>query len=307
MDLILPDGLVARPLTLDDAEAVCEVMAASETFELGSAEIEAADILADWQRPSFDVAASTVGVFDGDRLVAYGEWSGGDRSDAAVHPDHHGRGIGTAVAGWVRARARERGQTVVGMPVPRGGTGDRLLAALGYRVRWTSWVLALPESAEIPDRPLPPGYRAGPATPEQYPSCHAVLEDAFLEWSVRERESYDDFLARTTLRPGFEPWMIRAVTDPSGDVVAVAVVVLADLDVLEGYVDRLATRADQRGRGLAQALLVDAFAAARAQGAVRSALSTDSRTGALGLYEKVGMVVTQTWVNRAADLTAPVV
>ena len=90
-------------------------------------------------------------------------------------------------------------------------------------------------------------------------------------------------------------------------IVAVAVVVLADLDVLEGYVDRLATRADQRGRGLAQALLVDAFAAARAQGAVRSALSTDSRTGALGLYEKVGMVVTQTWVNRAADLTAPVV
>ena len=35
MDLILPDGLVARPLTLDDADAVCEVMAASETFELG--------------------------------------------------------------------------------------------------------------------------------------------------------------------------------------------------------------------------------------------------------------------------------
>ncbi|WP_309650228.1 GNAT family N-acetyltransferase, partial [Nocardioides sp.] len=70
----------------------------------------------------------------------------------------------------------------------------------------------------------------------------------------------------------------------------------------EAYVDRLATRADQRGRGLAQALLVDAFAAGRTHGAVRSARSTDSRTGALGLYEKVGMSVTSTWVNRAVEV-----
>jgi hypothetical protein len=31
-------------------------------------------------------------------------------------------------------------------------------------------------------------------------------------------------------------------------------------------------------------------------------LSTDSRTGALGLYEKVGMEVTSVWLNRAIDL-----
>ena len=37
-------------------------------------------------------------------------------------------------------------------------------------------------------------------------------------------------------------------------------------------------------------------------GATVSELSTDSRTGALGLYEKVGMQVTSTWVNRAIDL-----
>ena len=52
-------------------------------------------------------------------------------------------------------------------------------------------------------------------------------------------------------------------------------------------------------------MLVDAFALARAHGAVRCHLSTDSRTGALGLYEKVGMVVTSTWVNRAIELSSP--
>ena len=70
-----------------------------------------------------------------------------------------------------------------------------------------------------------------------------------------------------------------------------------------GYVDRLAVRADQRNRGLAQALLVDSFAAARRHGTTTSELSTDSRTGALGLYERVGMVVDQVWVNRGITLT----
>ena len=80
---------------------------------------------------------------------------------------------------------------------------------------------------------------------------------------------------------------------------AVAVILLADRC---GYVNRLATRRDQHGLGLAQSLLVDSFAQSTAHGAKVSELSTDSRTGALGLYEKVGMVVTSTWVNRAIEL-----
>jgi len=35
-----------------------------------------------------------------------------------------------------------------------------------------------------------------------------------------------------------------------------------------------------------------------------SELSTDSRTGALGLYEKVGMQVTSVWRHWAADVVA---
>ena len=81
--------------------------------------------------------------------------------------------------------------------------------------------------------------------------------------------------------------------------VGVAVVILADDTA---FVDRLATRGDHRNRGIAQALLVDAFAQGRAHGATVSELSTDSRTGALGLYEKVGMVVTSNYVNRATQL-----
>ena len=101
-------------------------------------------------------------------------------------------------------------------------------------------------------------------------------------------------------RPGFEPWNVRVVVDGNGAVAAVGIVQLTDDG--EAYVSRLATRADQRHRGLAQAILVDAFGEARAHGAVLCGLSTDSRTGALGLYEKVGMTVTDVWLNRGITL-----
>lgn len=297
--LDLPAGLTARPLVPADAAAVTAVMAAQELADVGEVVIEEADIVADWQRPGYDVSASTVGVCDGDRLVAYAEVAYADRGDAAVHPDYRGRGIGTLLAGWMQDKARQKGSTVVGMPVPQGSPGDRLLESLGYRVRWSSWVLQLPEGAVVPERALPDGYVVRAAAESDREAAFTVNEDAFLEWSERERDTFETWLSQVVQRPGFEPWHLRVVADPAGEVVAMALLQVHDG---QGYIARLATRPDQRGRGLAQALLVDAFGEARQRGATRFELSTDSRTGALGLYEKVGMAVTSTWVNRAIDV-----
>ena len=299
--LELPAGLSARPLAMDDAYAVYEVMALQEQHDIGKVEIEAADIVGDWQKPSFDIGGSTVGVFDGDALVAYAEVSRSGRGDAAVNPAYRRRGIGTALAGWMRERTAALGGTVIGTPVPEGSAGDHLLEKLGWKVRWTSWVLALPEGVDIQERPLPVGYAVREAAPEEYPAVQTVIEDAFLEWSVRDRESYDDFLATTVQRPGFEPWHFRVVTDAAGEIVGTALVQMYGEPPIEAFISRLAVRRDQRHQGLAQALLVDAFARGREHGAHRSALSTDSRTGALSLYQKVGMEVGDVWVNRAID------
>ncbi|GAA5141182.1 hypothetical protein GCM10023340_02440 [Nocardioides marinquilinus] len=298
----LPGGLVDRPLTLDDAAAVHAVIAAEEVAALGYSELDVADIVGDWQRPSHDVPSHTVGVLDGDLLVAYAELADADRVDTAVLPAYQGRGIGSALADWLLARARAAGSTVIGMQVPEGCPADRFMADRGYRLRWTAWDLALPVSASIESRPLPDGYAVRDATADDERAAWTVLEDAFLEWSDRERTPFEDFLARVRERPGAAPWNLRVLADPDGDVVGATHVFLTGEDGEDAHVSRVAVRADRRGLGLGQALLVDAFALGRAHGARRSTLSTDSRTGALSLYTRVGMEVTSTWVNRATDV-----
>jgi len=297
-ELTLPDGLTSRVLTHDDAQAVYDVMAAQELADIGKVEIEVADIVSDWARPSWDIGTSTIGVLDGARIVAYAEVTGHDRGACGVHPDYRRRGIGTALAGWLQDTVRRQGGTEYGAPVPQGSAGDQLLEKLGYRVRWTSWVLDLPEGAEIQHRDLPPGYHIRSAEPAEYPAVLDVIEDAFLEWSERDRQTYEDFEASVIQRPGFEPWNLRIVVDADDTVVGAAWVIMFGEPAEEAFIARLAVRRDQRHRGLAQALLVDAFARGREHGATRSALSTDSRTGALGLYEKVGMEVGDVWLNR---------
>ena len=68
--------------------------------------IELADIEADWARPSLDLARHTMGVWDGATLVAGCDVYRTRRADGAVHPDHRGRGIGTALARWTQACSR---------------------------------------------------------------------------------------------------------------------------------------------------------------------------------------------------------
>ncbi len=306
----LPPGLTTRPLRPEDSGAVYRLIADCERHDVGAVEIEEADLVGDWGRPSFDIASSTLAVHDGDRLVAYAELTSDTRADAHVHPDHRRRGIGTALAAWVRATARARGSAVVGSPVPQGSDGDRLLERLGYFVRWESWVLELPEGAQIAAQPLPPGHTIRSAETEvDQRAAWTILEDAFLEWSERDREPFEDFAAEVMGRPGFEPWHLRLVVD--GDDVPVGACHLviyrgADgADRVGGYVQSVGVRKDRRHQGLARALLADAFANARRVGATTSELNTDTRTGALGLYERVGMRVRQTWLHRAYDLSRP--
>lgn len=299
----LPFGLQARGLRESDAAAVYHLIHDAEEHDLGEAMIDLEDIVGDWQRPSFDLAADSIGIFDRHGLVGFAEVSRGTRAEADVDPGHRGRGIGGVLAGWCEARARAVGAHRIGQTVSADNEAARgLLAGRGYEQLWTSWVLRLgPDDKIVGDPASPAGVTVRPYRPEEGRAVHQVIEDAFNEWPNRDPATFEDWAATVLLRPGFEPWHLLVAAEGSSVLGACFLGVSGD----SVWVDQLAVRRDQRGRGLARTLLVEAFRSGRAHGARSAELSTDSRTGALGLYEHVGMRVTMTFVHLALDLTRP--
>jgi len=295
----LPPGLHVRPLVMADAVPVADLRRAGEVHDVGEALIDDEDIIGDWRRPSFDLASQSIGVLDGERLVGYAEVFKSRYAEGMVHPDHRRRGIGAALSGWTQDLARAGGGTLVGQSVPSGGDAEHLLETLGYRERWMIWVLELPEGSVIEPQQLKPGYAIREIRADDEQAAYQLIEDAFNEWPDRQPKSFDDWAATSVLRPGFEPWQLRLVCDPAGTPVGVSFLIVSG-DY--GFIDKLAVRADKRGLGLARALLADSFEVSKSRGARRCEVSTDSRTGALGLYHRVGMEVTATWRHLAIEL-----
>lgn len=299
LDLHLAPPLTQRPLRPDDAATVCGLVRRCEEHDIGEPQLDLEDIVSEWQRPSFDLATQSIGVYDGDTLIASAEVSLGRRADADVEPAHRGRGIGSALVAWTEQVARDCDGSLVGQSVPEGSSADRLLRAHGYEEMWTSWLLALPVDTALSAPALPDGVRLRAFEPERdEQAVYQVIEDAFNEWPDRDPTAYDDWVASVLNRPGFHPWqLLLAVED--ADVVGACSLVISDGCA---FISQLAVRRDRRGLGLGRALLLEGFSAGRAHGAQRAELSTDSRTGALGLYLHVGMEVRYTFVHLAKQL-----
>lgn len=121
----LPDGYVTRPPSVEDAELVFRLIGDCEALELGEVQLDLADVRADWRRPGVDVPADGIFVLDhANEAVAYGEVFAA-RAEGNVVPSHRGRGIGTFLASWIEARAREVGDRFVRQVVPANAQ-DRL-------------------------------------------------------------------------------------------------------------------------------------------------------------------------------------
>lgn len=298
----MPVGLDlrTRPLRPDDAEAVVALARADEAESLPEAMTELVDVQRSWRAPDADLGRRSLGLLDGDDLVAYVVVGRHGRLDAVVPARLRGRRIGTALYRWARATAAALGEREVAQTVPVGSAAEAFLVAAGAHQDFDAWVLELPAERRLEPQPLPHGHDLGEGRPDEMTAVHRVIEDAFGEWPGRQPTTYAQWAADFLDGDEAAPWRCRVVRDPDGVVVGVAMVIGSSDGML--WVDELAVRADRRGLGLARALLADSFAEGRRRGFARSGLSTDSRTGALGLYEHVGMKVTATFRRLALPI-----
>lgn len=299
MRVALPGGFEWRSATAVDADAVYGLIAACELHDDGVVEVDRHDITVGFERHGFDPDLDTLLVFEGEDLAAGAELYRG-RAEADVRPMHRGRGVGAALLSWIEARAAALGEPAVGQTKTDTNTGAReLFITSGYEPSWTSWIIRI-ELAGPPEPPdVPAGISIRPYERSDARLVHVVIDDAFSEWPGRNPEPYEVWAPQVLAHPAFEPALSPLAFDGEELVGAVLSMDFPE----EGWIQQVATKATHRRRGIAQALLRTAFGGFYSRGRPMAGVSTDSRTGALGLYEKVGMRVVRRYTRYTKHLS----
>ena len=278
--------------------------AADQPF-FGEPMLSVADVVSAWAEPGFDLAADSEAWVDEDgQLVGLATLDPRGVAELAVASDWTATGLDDALADWYEREAPIRGMRRVSRYLADADhDGLAALRRRGYAWQHTSWVLTLDETSPIQARDLPGGYAVRPMTEADAPAVHAVVRDAFAEWGGQHR-SYPTWRAALIDRADVTLAHSRVATW-RGAVVGVGLVIdrgaTATDRRAETWVAQLAVHIDHRGRGLAQQLLGAVYLAARRRGVGQLGLSTDTRTGALGLYNRLGLVVRHTLHNYALE------
>jgi mycothiol synthase len=315
------DALRWRTLTIEDTPALTRAWASveavdhtgehyseqdlrdvleDESIELGRDSIAA--VAPDGEAVAFAWLHGSAAVLDVDRL-----WV-----DGAVLPGARRRGLGRRLLEWAEERAaglhRERHPDVPGairVVVHQNNPGKQaLVRAAGYEP--TRWAYTMTRSMEapIPEVPqAPPGLTVTRYAAERDEAVRQAHREAFADdWGATPPDAQEWlrwYIPATTFRPELS-WLVL----DGDEVVGYLLTHFWEADaaatgVREAYVGQLGVRPAWRRRGLGRLLLATALRSYRAGGYERSALSADTAnaTGALGLYERAGFGVRDTWVT----------
>jgi mycothiol synthase len=296
----LPDGLTSRGPTLDDIGVITELVITCELDANGVADVDRDDFVSGFARVGFDPAFDSLLVFDGGTPVAWAEVYRG-RAEADVLPSHRGRGLGSALRTWTEERARELGLPDVGETKTDADVAAKaLFLSNGYEPTYTSWMIRKPLDGPQARPDPPPGIEIRPYEDRDARAAHRLIDAAFCEWPGRDPDPFESW-ANVLRHPAFTPELSPLALE--GDELVGVLLSYDYPEVGEGWIQQLATEANHRHRGIATALLGTAFAGFRERGRTRAGVSTDSRTGALDLYERIGMRVERSYTRYTKRLT----
>jgi len=317
----LPDGYGLRRPRGDDLDEVVALIAAADLAVTGETTASRDDLRADWALPRFQLArhawlvvtdegrAADEGPTASEGRAAEDRMAGGGRIaayawvlDAAdhsavdgqflVHPDHQWRGLEAPLLEWIErfaATMAVAASTTLGVWCGRGDRRAELYLASSF-ARTRSFLRLRLTLDHLPDDPLvyapPPGLEV---------RRFVARRDERATWATLEESFADHF--RESPMP-FEEWRALALegadtdlwfTAWDGDEMVGCITCYAE--AYGGHVDRLGVRRRWRGRGLGRLLLLTAFAALRDRGCAEAVLGVDAdnASGALALYESLGM------------------
>ncbi len=308
------DTLTLRALTLDDAPALTELLARSETVDQTGENYSEADIAEELADTSVDLSRDSLAAVTPDGSFA--GWAA-VRSAATVRdvdrvfveggvlPSRRGEGIGRRLLEWAEQRGaelhRERHPSVPGELALGVATTVASLQALararGYQpVRW--WYGMKRDLEELPPvPPVPAGLRLVQYDAARDEALRLAHTEAFADHWGSVPPDAQRWAHWVTGSHAFRPGISWLVLD--GEEIAAYLLAYcweADAEVTglrEAYIGQVGTRRPWRRRGLGELLLTSALEGFQIEGYERASLTVDTGnpTGALGLYERVGFAV----------------
>lgn len=303
----LPAGFTIRAPRDEEVRAVTGLVGAYDAALHGAPDISEEDIRDDWNYPGLDPARDIwlLHAPDG-ALTGYARlWTPSPsrpaRVDLFVHPAG-GRAEGVlALLSRAEARARERepdAPTTLGVMCPcMDSETHGALEGEGYRTVRTFLRMeidlgeGLPR-LEPPDAAVTEGIEIRPfRLGADDRAMHAVIEESFAEHFEFAPRPFDIWWSQHTQHERFDPALWLMAWD--GDRVAGGLMAYDFIDM--GFVRELGVLAAYRGRGIATALLLRSFEEFHRRGQHRVVLGVDAEnhTGAIRLYERLGMRMTQ--------------
>jgi len=273
-----------RAPTEADADAIARLYAERRP-------LDAEEVRSWFRNPTLDVAAdfrvlecngSLVGYVDvhreGDRLSV--DWTARDAAS------------GHALLDWATKRAREQGATRLrAWPWERSGELVDVMVARGFAPVRTSLEMHVSLDGALPEPVWPADVAVRTVREGEEPRVHSLIQEAFADTNDFEPTPYDEWAGWALAPNRFDRNLWFVVLD-GGEVVGAAVCEHERTgEPGLGWVESLAVRRTERARGLGKALLLRAFQALRSRGRSAAGLTVDAanRTGAVRLYESVGM------------------
>lgn len=220
----------------------------------------------------------------------------------AVHPEWREMTIGRQLLHWQEQRALQQlAQSdkplpgwILGFIDDEAIPANHLFNRAGFRTARYYFELRRRFDEPIPNVPLPEGFSIANPNPNRREELRLAHNDAFRDhWSSQPttEEQWERFARRSVSRPDLS----FVVTAPNGEVAGYILTEVNKDDwpgqgFSSAYIDLVGVTRAWRHRGIAQAMLVEALRAIKAEGLDSAVLDvdSDSLTGALTLYEGVG-------------------
>ncbi len=304
----LPSGYTLRRPTLGDLPDIYRLQVAHDVGVLGFPDLTEDDLCDEFTEPGFDPATDGWLALDPAGAVAGYAWacrkgtSADVDIDFYVHPDAD-PGLRAGLLSIVERRAAEIGgelghdkiRTLVGCYRVALEEAD-LLAARGYDVVTTFHRMQVPldgDLGDVADPPLPPGVTLAVCGTDEHllRAAYGVKEISFRGHFGTVPQTFEEWYAfhdKRSVTDWSQMWYAELDDEPAGVLLASNAFVATDN---AGYVQTLGVHPRARGRGLAKFLLRTSFAEMRRRGRTSAILGVDTNnsTGALALYESVGM------------------